>query len=226
MLVNYPKLTDDFEIFTDDKHLNSSDYLMAGDILIKSGHAAGVLNDGAKANSDDDNNDKDGNGLIDTLVLPESKDSKILGKYAATTAVNMRYGPTSKSYDIITVIEEGQEVTCDGEYTNDWYYVTTLDKKYTGYVKKDYLKFICSSTGKSTELQSPKSKNSSLSGKYVATEDVNMRYGPSSADYEVIRVVKKGELVNNYGYYTGSWLYVKDTKGNKGYIKKDYLKKK
>lgn len=230
MLKEFPKLTNDFIIYTDDKHLNSSDYLMAGDILIKDGHAAGVLNDGPKANEDnnDDNNnnldDKDGNGLIDTLVKPESKNPKIAGIYTATTAVNMRYGPSSKEYDSIKVINENEEVTCEGEYTGDWYYV--YDNKGTyGYIKKDYLKFKAS-IGKSTELALPKSKNTALAGKYVATEDVNMRYGPSSQEYEVIRVIKKGELVNNYGYYTGSWLYVKDTKGNKGYINKSYLKKK
>ena len=146
MIENYRKLTDEFEVLTDSKYLTSSDYLMEGDILVKPGHAANVLNDGAKINekpkeSKPVNEDKDGNGLIDTL-------------------------------------------------------------------------------------QEPKSKNNSLAGKYVATEDVNMRYGASSKKYDVIRVVKKGELVNNYSYYTDSFLYVKDTKGNKGYISKKYLKKK
>ena len=147
MIENYKKLTDDFETLTDSKYLTSSDYLMEGDILVKPGHAACVLNDGNKVNTKPEepkpviNEDKDGNGLIDVL-------------------------------------------------------------------------------------QEPKSKNDSLAGKYVATQDVNMRYGPNSSIYDVIRVIKKGEQVNNYSYYTQSFLYVKDTRGNKGFVSKKYLKKK
>ena len=224
MIVGYAKLTDDFETLTDPKYLTSSDYLMEGDILVKSGHAACSTMDGPKANYNPD--DKDGNGKIDTLQKPKSNTSAIAGTYEATEDVNMRYGPGSASYDIITVLKTGEKVTCDGSYTDDWYYVKTTNNVY-GFVKKTYLKLISSSnSGKCTTLAEPKSKNSSLAGKYVATEDVNMRYGPSSNDYEVIRVVKKGEVVNNYGYYTSNWLYVKDSKNNKGYINKAYLKKK
>ena len=225
MIKEYAKLTDDFITLTDSKYLDSSDYLMEGDILVKSGHAACVCNDGPKAYEEINPDDKDNNGKIDTLQKPKSKDLAIAGKYKATEDVNMRYGPSSKEYDIIQVLKKDVEVICDGSYSGDWYYVKTSDGVY-GFVKKDYLKLIEALQDVSTTLAEPKSKNSALAGKYVATEDVNMRYGPSSSIYKVIRIVKKGELVNNYGYYTGNWLYVKDTKGNKGYINKTYLKKK
>lgn len=222
MIVEYAKLTNDFETLTDSKYLDSSDYLMEGDILVKPGHAACSLNDGPKAHES-------------SVVPPESKDTKIAGEYKATTAVNMRYGPSSKEYDIIRVIEENEKVTCDGSYTGDWYYVKTKDNL-EGYIKKDYLKLVQAAVvekptpaptiGKSTTLAEPASKSLALSGKYVATQDVNLRYGPSSSEYEVIKVIKKGEIVNNYGYYTKNWLYVKASKGHIGYISKTYLKKK
>ena len=231
MLKQMPKLTKYFDIYTSDKdpkYFNSPDYLIEGDILIRDGHTAGVYGNGSKV------------GPTPEPVKPESNDPAIAGKYEATTAVNMRYGPSSSEYDIIRVVEEKEVVTCDGSYTNDWYYVTTTSNE-SGYIKKDYLKLVeqinptpepepnnqdKDGNGKIDELASPKSKNSALEGSYVATTDVNMRYGPSSSEYDIIRVVKRGEVVRNYGYYTGNWLYVKDSKGNKGYISKSYLKKK
>lgn len=216
MLVQMPKLTAYFDIFTSDKYINSPDYLMEGDILIKDGHVACVDNDGDKANEGE---------LITVLAKPTSYKYEIAGRYQATEDVNMRYGPNSKKYAVIRVIKKGVEVYCTGDYTGDWYYVRTSDNVY-GFIKKTYLKLIESLAQISTTLAEPKSKNNALAGKYVATTDVNMRYGPDSSIYKVIRIVKKGELVNNYGYYTGNWLYVKDTKGNKGYINKSYLKKK
>ena len=224
MLIQFPKLTKYFDIITDTNYIKKSSNMQDGDILIRDGHTATVLVE------------EDPTPI--EPVKPESKDSSIAGTYKATTAVNMRYGPSSSQYDIIKVVQENEEVTCDGSYTDDWYYVTTKDN-ITGYIKKDYLKLVSkpepvnpspdpsnNNDDKSKTLAEPKSKNSALSGKYVATEDVNLRYGPSSKEYDIIRVVKKGEIVNNYGYYTNNWLYVKDYKSNKGYINKSYLKKK
>ena len=70
-------------------------------------------------------------------------------------------------------------------------------------------------------------KDSKLAGKYKATTDVNLRYGPDSTKYDVIRVVKSGEKVVNYGYTNKqrTWLLVQDKYGNEGWISKAYLKK-
>ena len=80
--------------------------------------------------------------------------------------------------------------------------------------------------GKIDTLQPAMGYKSSIAGKYVATTDVNLRYGPSSAKYDVILVVKEGETVTNYGYYTDDWYYVRTSKGVIGFIKSTYLKKK
>ena len=221
MLVEFPKLTKYFDIITDQSYIKNINNMQNGDILIRDGHTAGAIVEGEEPTEP---------------VKPKSKDESIAGTYIATTAVNLRYGPSSSKYDIVRVVNENEAVTCDGSYTDDWYYVKTSDNL-EGYIKKDYLKLDIPvnptpdpepepSTDPSKELAKPESKNPALAGKYVATTDVNLRYGPSSSKYDSIRVVKKGEIVNNYGYHTGNWLYVKDMKGNKGYINKNYLKKK
>lgn len=70
-------------------------------------------------------------------------------------------------------------------------------------------------------------KSAGLAGKYKAIVDVNMRAGAGPAK-EIIKVIKKNEIVNNYGYYTTTkgvkWLLVEA--GNKvGFICSKYLKK-
>lgn len=227
MLANFPKLTKWFDIYYRDKNpemFTDKSNLLDGDILIRDGHTAcAVVTEDPKP------------------VKPKSKDESLAGDYKTTQAVNLRYGPSSSKYDVIRCLNADEIVSCDGSYTKDWYYVTTKKDNLVGYVKKDYLEKIIpepeptpdpdepedkDGNGKIDSLAKPAAKNSSLEGKYITTTDVNMRYGPSSSEYDVIRVVKKGEIVKNYGYYTGTWLYVKDSKGIKGYISKSYLKKK
>lgn len=70
-------------------------------------------------------------------------------------------------------------------------------------------------------------KSAGLAGKYKAIVDVNMRAGAGPAK-EIIKVIKKNESVNNYGYYTTTkgvkWLLVEA--GDKvGFICSKYLKK-
>ena len=218
--------TDKDDVVVDSSVFTDKSKLKDGDILIRDGHTAcAVVTEDPKP------------------VAPESKDTSIAGKYKATEAVNLRFGPSSSKYDVIRALSKDEEVTCDGSYTGDWYYVTTVKDNIVGYVKKDYLELVESykpvdptpqpeepqdkdGNGKIDSLAKPTSKNPALEGKWVTTTDVNMRYGPSSSEYDIIRVVNKGEIVKNYGYYTGNFLYVKDMKGNKGYISKSYLKKK
>ena len=146
MLTEYAKLTDYFESLYDEKYLRSPDYLMEGDILVRNGHTACVIGNGDKVNPEPtpaptpvNPNDKDGNGKIDVLQPAKSFNSSIAGKYVATTAVNLRYGPSSAKYDVITVVKEGETVTNYGYYTNDWYYVRT-SKGLIGFIKSTYLK--------------------------------------------------------------------------------------
>lgn len=70
-------------------------------------------------------------------------------------------------------------------------------------------------------------KSAALAGKYKAIVDVNMRAGAGPGK-EIIKVIKKNQTVNNYGYYTEhknvKWLYV-EADGAVGFICKKYLKK-
>ena len=70
-------------------------------------------------------------------------------------------------------------------------------------------------------------KNEKLAGKYKVVIDVNMRAG-AGTNKEIIKVIKKGAHVNNYGYYTTckktKWLYV-EYNGQIGFINIKYLTK-
>ena len=61
----------------------------------------------------------------------------------------------------------------------------------------------------------------------VTASALNMRRG-ASTNKGVLKVLKKGEKVTCYGYYTRlsgtTWLYVKAEDGTVGYCSKQYLK--
>lgn len=72
-----------------------------------------------------------------------------------------------------------------------------------------------SSVGKGnliTKLQSAKSRDSSLSGTYKTTSNLNLRYGPGKDKYDSIIILPAGTKCQCYGYYTSlsgtKWLYV------------------
>lgn len=70
-------------------------------------------------------------------------------------------------------------------------------------------------------------KDSSLAGKYKVVTDLNLRYGPDSTKYGVIRVLKAGERIINYGYCNKqkTWLLIQDKYGNEGWSSRAYLSK-
>lgn len=73
------------------------------------------------------------------------------------------------------------------------------------------------------------SRDISISGTYTVITDLNLRYIPGVLTYEnVIKVLKKGSKVNNYGYYTDKngtrWMYVQA--GNVvGHVDSKYITK-
>ena len=66
----------------------------------------------------------------------------------------------------------------------------------------------------------------SKAGAYRAYTAVNMRSG-ASTKYDVVEVIKAGDIVHNYGYYSVTdgniWLYVKSSKGKVGFVSAKYL---
>lgn len=79
-----------------------------------------------------------------------------------------------------------------------------------------------------TKIDYAKSGPSKLkSGTYVVKSYdglLNMRAG-ASTDKVIVEVLKNGDKVKCYGYYTGAWLYVVAASGNKGFCHSSYLKK-
>lgn len=78
------------------------------------------------------------------------------------------------------------------------------------------------------KVDSAKSKDKALAGKYVVTASaLNMRAG-AGTDKAIIRTLKKGEKVTCYGYYTDvagtKWLLV-SINGSKGFVSSKYLRK-
>lgn len=78
------------------------------------------------------------------------------------------------------------------------------------------------------KLDPAKSFNRIYAKSYTVTAgELNMRCGAGTAK-DIIKVLKKGEKVRCYGYYTtnGStiWLFVQDSTGQTGFCSKKYLK--
>lgn len=83
--------------------------------------------------------------------------------------------------------------------------------------------------GSSVKVESARSKDATLSGKYAVTaSELNLRAGAGTSK-KVLCVLKKGECVRCYGYYTTvdgtKWLYVTTDAGVVGFCSRKYLKK-
>lgn len=81
--------------------------------------------------------------------------------------------------------------------------------------------------GATPKIESARSKSASLAGTYKTTKDLPLKSGAGKNKTTLI-VIKKGEKVRNYGYYTDAegakWLYV--AYGEKtGFCSSAYLKK-
>lgn len=76
-------------------------------------------------------------GKITKLGTADSFKSSIAGTYKTTTELNLRYGPDSDKYGIITELPKGTTVRCYGYYTGAWYYVVAAGK--TGFVHSKYI---------------------------------------------------------------------------------------
>lgn len=71
-------------------------------------------------------------------------------------------------------------------------------------------------------LVKPQKSSQTIRGIYIVIKDTAMRFGPSEK-YDIIRNLKPNDIVMNYTFYTRNWLFVKDNKGNKGYVNRKDL---
>jgi hypothetical protein len=138
------KGTGKFTIYTDSKYVNSSDYLMRGDILLGNGHTAIVLSNGSKAEATafKPKKTKIASGTAQSLSKP------IAGTYKVTASkLNVRDKANTKS-DILVAIPKDTEVKNFGYYTEydgtKWLYIQFdyKDVGYVGFASSKYLKKI------------------------------------------------------------------------------------
>lgn len=123
------------------QYIQSYDYLKRGDILLKNGHTAVVLNDGDKAKD----NVKD-TKVINSNYPCSYKDYEIAGSYTTTTECNMREFP-SLDGKVIAILAKGIKVRNYGYYNIDsrnvkWLFVEfkTYNYIYRGYISE---KVVC-----------------------------------------------------------------------------------
>ena len=134
MLEGY-KASKQFDILTDAKYLNSADYLRRGDILLRLGHTAVILDNGAKAEQQD---------APDDDALPDGDTFRIVvddyweaeGKsYGVKEWCRVRSGPTLED-DILGKAYRG-EVFDAYSFAEDWYQINYHGR--VGYIYKQFV---------------------------------------------------------------------------------------
>ncbi len=131
--------------------------------------------------------------------LAVSSDPAPIDYRIATTAVNVRTGPSSAKYPAIGALQKGEVVQYTGK-SGAWSKVLYNGK--TAYVYSSYLHTV------------------SIAYR-IATTAVNVRTGPNSTKYPAIGYLKAGESVQYIGK-TGSWSVV-SYKGKLAYVFSKYL---
>lgn len=142
--------------------------------------------------------------------------------YYATTALNVRQGPSTK-YSIVGSLNRGQQCTAIGKSGN-WYKLLTADGS-TAYASAKYLKLYARQNGSTPSTPSTPSYPNGNYGTYYATTGLNVRQGPSTK-YRVVYTLDRGEAVTFTGQTSGKWISVKTRTGVQGYCSSLYLTQK
>ncbi len=142
--------------------------------------------------------------------------------YYATTALNVRQGPSTK-YSIVGSLNRGQQCTAIGKSGN-WYKLLTADGS-TAYASAKYLKLYARQNGSTPSTPSTPSYPNGNYGTYYATTGLNVRQGPSTK-YRVVYTLDRGEAVTFTGQTYGKWISVKTRTGVQGYCSSLYLTQK
>lgn len=132
-----------------------------------------------------------------------------------------------------------ERIKADGYATSSTYVATNMAivEKYNLTEYDDFTKTKTSTkketkkeTNKKAEkVEAAQNRDDKLAGTYKATVDVNMRTGAGTSK-AIIKVIKKGQKVKNYGYYSKAskgtkWLYIQDNDEQVGFIASTYLAK-
>lgn len=135
MLSNLPNVPE-LEELTDKKYFSSDEYIIDGDIFVKDGHTATTKLVGTPTPEPTPEPPKP-----TPEVQPAStKDSSLAGKYKTTTALNMRYGPSSANYEVEKVLAKNSCVTCYGFCNSSKTWLLVIDSVgVTGWCSLKYL---------------------------------------------------------------------------------------
>lgn len=226
-------------LFEDKFEVTSESQLYTGDVLVTKtkGHCVIVVS--GRDRSSSTSSSSSSTSTSTSVDAAKSYDKSIAGTYTTTSNLNMRSGAgTSKT--ILTTIPKGDKVTNYGYYTEvsgvKWYYVKYGDL--VGFVSSAYLtsgstssssSSTTTTTTSSTSVDSAKSYDKSLAGKYtvVNCSKLNLRAGAGTGK-SILTTMSKGDTAQNYGYYTEvdgtKWLYLKYGSYT-GFASENYLQK-
>lgn len=216
------KATGCFDVLTDKKYLNSSEYVKRGDVLVyEQGHTAMVLSNGSKA------------GTTATSKGNTSYSGKGIGTATAKNEMNIRSG-SGTNHGSYGTISKGTKVEVLEILSNGWYKIVwpgaSCGYAYTSNTNGAYYSY-AANTAASTAKKNDAAMygpDKSLAGAYQTTAGLNLRTG-ASTNKAIHCVIPKGKTVRCYGYYNKDssgtkWLYV--VYGDKtGYCSSKYLKK-
>jgi len=124
-----------FEILTDAKYISSADFLLRGDILLRQGHTAVILDNGAKAARQDE---PDENALPEgkTFLLQVDDYYEINGeKFGVKEWCRVRSGPSTDD-DILGKAYRGDVFDAYG-FAEDWYQINYHGR--VGYIYKTFV---------------------------------------------------------------------------------------
>lgn len=144
--VNALRATGEFDILTDARYCQSSDYLRPGDILVTRtrGHTAVVLSQGAQVTADQQSKpDLTASPPQNKVAAAMHRTSNYAGAYYTVTDLEMLYRPGTVTPDnVVCAIPAGKTVRCYGFYNvikgAEWYLVA--HKESEGYVLSKYLR--------------------------------------------------------------------------------------
>lgn len=210
-----------FQVLTDSKYLNSTDYLMPGDILLNDAHHT-ATNLGIGKNVDYKNINTTP-AITQKVEEAKSFDKAIAGEYVVIDLVNLRTGPASKK-TLITPIQKGETVTNYGYYTGPakgtkWMLVKYKDQ--TGYCSSKYLK----------KKEENKLNETPLYDGIVTAEALYVRTyaGKEYAPLKTIPIIKKNqkiEICDTVKAKDGNpWYYIRINNTIYGFASASYIKK-
>ena len=118
-----------FSVLMELKYTQNSDFLLEGDLLLKNGHIACNITDGASSTK------------YSTLEKQAGSDPSRKGTYVVNCPLNLRYG-SSTDYEIIKVLKAGEKLKSSyGRYGANpkWLKVKEVSTGIIGYVNSDYI---------------------------------------------------------------------------------------